>query len=126
MKLKLKDLIGTVLVIAIGIPYVGYLLNGEMPFVKDPRGMAAVGLVLGTVAFLVMRSGDNLDRVGKAETGVAGVSFILGVAALVFAEAAVADVLLAVFMASILVVWLLEVVDHAGLVQAHDGPMAHA
>lgn len=126
MKLKLKDLIGTVLVIAIGIPYVGYLLNGEMPFVKDPRGMAAVGLVLGTVAFLVMRSGDNLDRVGKAETGVAGVSFILGVAALVFAEAAVADVLLAVFMASILVVWLLEVVDHAGLVHAHDGPMAHA
>jgi hypothetical protein len=23
-------------------PYAGYLINGEMPFIKDPRGMAAV------------------------------------------------------------------------------------
>ena len=126
MKLELRDLIGTVLGLAIGIPYVGYLLNGEMPFINDPRGMAAVGLVLGTVAFLVMRSGDRLDRVGKVETGVAAVSFVLGVAALVFAEPALADLVLAVFMASILIVWLLEVVDHAGLVHPHDGPMAHA
>jgi hypothetical protein len=29
-------------------------------------------------------------------------------------------------MASIGVVWLVEVADHAGLVHAHDGPVAHA
>ena len=57
---------------------------------------------------------------------MAGVSFILGVAALVLAEAVVADMLFAVFMASILVVWLPEVVEDADLVHEHDGPMAHA
>ena len=126
MRLKLRDLIGTVLVLAIGIPYVGYLVNGEMPFVKDPRGMSAIGLVLGAIAFLVMRSGDAMDRVGKVESGIAVGSLVLGVLALVLAEAAAAEILLAAFMASILVVWLLEIVDHAGLVHRHDAPMAHA
>jgi hypothetical protein len=126
MKLRLRDLVGTVLVIAIGVPYVGYLVNGEMPFVKDPRGMSAVGLVLGTVAFLVLRSGDVFDRVGKVRTGVAVVSLVLGLVALALAEAAAAEILLAVFMGSILVVWLFEIVDHAGLVHAHDAPAAHA
>jgi hypothetical protein len=126
MRLKLRDLVGTVLVLAIGIPYVGYLVNGEMPFVQDPRGMAAIGLVLGGIAFLVMRSGDAMDRIGKVESGIAVGSLVLGVVALVFAEAAAAEILLAVFMASILVVWLLEIVDHAGLVHGHEAPMAHA
>ncbi|WP_404392702.1 hypothetical protein [Humibacillus xanthopallidus] len=126
MKLKLRDVIGTVLVLAIGVPYVGYLVNGEMPFVKDPRGMSAVGLVLGTAAFLVMRSGDAFDRAGKVETGLAVISLVLGLVAFAFAEAAAAEVLLAAFMASILVVWLVEIVDHAGLVHAHGAPMAHA
>jgi hypothetical protein len=126
MRLRLKDLVGTILVVAIGVPYVGYLVNGEMPFVKDPRGMSAVGLVLGTVAFLVMRSGDAFDRVGKVGTGVAVVALVLGLVALAFAEAAAAEVLLAVFMGSILVVWLMEIVDHAGFVHAHDAPAAHA
>ena len=47
MKLTLRDGIATLLVAAILVPYVGYLVNGEMPFIKDPRGMAATGLVLG-------------------------------------------------------------------------------
>jgi hypothetical protein len=36
MKLKLKDLLATILFAAIAVPYVGYLINGEMPFIKDP------------------------------------------------------------------------------------------
>lgn len=122
MKLTLRDLVATILVAAIGVPYIGYLLNGEMPFIKDPRGMSAVGLVLGLVAFFVMRSGDELDRAGKAETGLAIVSLVLGLVALVFAETAAAEVLLAVFMGSILVVWAVELMDHAGAVHWHDHP----
>ena len=126
MKLTLRDLVATILVAAIGVPYVGYLVNGEMPFVQDARGMSAIGLVLGTAAFLVLRSGDSFDRVGKLETGAAVVSLVLGLVAFAFAEAAAAEVLLAVFMASILVVWLFEIVDHAGLVHMHETPAAHA
>jgi uncharacterized membrane protein YfcA len=122
MRLTIRDAIATVLVLAIGVPYVGYLVNGEMPFIKDARGMSATGLVLGAIAFLVLRTGNARDRVGQGETVGAVVSMILGVAALVFAEAGAAEVLLAVFMVSILVVFAFEVADHAGLVLAHTEP----
>jgi hypothetical protein len=124
MKLTLRDLVATILVAAIGVPYVGYLLNGEMPFIKDPRGMSAVGLVLGAAAYLVLRGGDAFDRVGKVETAAAAVSLAIGLAALAFAETAAAGVLLAVFMGSIAVVWALELADHAGWVPLH-GATAH-
>jgi hypothetical protein len=126
MRLTLRDYLATILVAAIGVPYVGYLINGEMPFIQDPRGMSAVGLVLGAAAFLVLRTGDAFDRVGKVETGAAIVSLLLGFAALAFAETGAAEVLLAIFMASILIVWALELADHAGLVHAHEGTAAHA
>lgn len=119
MRLTVRDLVSTLLVVAIGVPYIGYLVRGEMPFIEDPRGMAATGLVLGTAAFLVARSGDRLDQVGKAEVGLAGVSLALGIAALIFAEAAAAELLLALFMGSIAVVWLVEMVDHAGYMPGH-------
>ena len=125
MRLTLRDFVATILVAAIGIPYVGYLVNGEMPFIKDPRGMSAVGLILGAAAFLVLRTGNAHDRMGTVETGATIVSLALGLVALVFAEAGAAEVLLAVFMGSIAVVWLLELADHAGLVHVHGTPATH-
>lgn len=127
MRLTLRDLVATLLVLAIAIPYIGFLVNGSMPLIADPRGMAAVGLIVGFVAFLVMSEGDVLDRVGKTETGVAIVSLALGVVALVFAQTSAADVLLAVFMVSILVVWAVELMDHAGVVpgHAHSSRLTH-
>jgi hypothetical protein len=119
MRLKTRDLIATILVVAIAVPYVGYLINGDMPFIQDPRGMAGTGLVLGIAAFLVARSGDRLDQVGKAEVGLASVSLVLGLAALIFAEAAAAELLLALFMGSIAIVWLVEMADHAGYMPGH-------
>ena len=50
MRLKSKDLLASIPFAAIAVPYVGYLINGEMPFIKDPRGMSATGLALGVVA----------------------------------------------------------------------------
>ena len=121
MRLKVKDLLASVLFAAIAVPYVGYLINGEMPFIKDPRGMAATGLVLGVVAYLIIRQDDLFDRVGKAETALAGISLVLGLVALAFAEAAAAEVLLAVFMGSILIVWAVELMDHAGVLPGTGG-----
>jgi hypothetical protein len=115
MRLKLKDLIATVLFAAIAVPYVGYLIDGEMPFIKDPRGMSAAGLVLGAVGYLVIRQDDLFDRIGKAEAALAGISLALGLVALALAETTAAEVLLAVFMGSLLVVWAVELMDHAGI-----------
>lgn len=126
MKLTLRDLVATILVLAIAIPYVGYLIQGDMPFVEDARGMAAVGLLLGAAAYVVLRMGDELDRVGKIETAVAVVSLGLGLVALAFAETAAAEVLLAVFMVSILAVLALELVDHSGVMHWHEPHMTRA
>jgi len=103
---KGRDLIATLLVLAIGIPYVGYLMRGDMPFIQDARGMSATGLVLGLVAFFVA-SRDVPQSLRITFLVVATASLLLGVAALAFAETAAAGILLAVFMGSILVVWML-------------------
>jgi len=118
MRLTLRDLAATILVVAIAIPYAGYLLYGSVPFVQDPAGMAVVGLVLGGAAFLLMWGGDTLDRIGKTGFGIAIVSLGLGVVTLVLALTGTAGawVLLAAFMASILVVWAIELMDHLGAV----------
>ena len=126
MKVKVKDLVATAIVAAIAVPYVGYLINGEMPFVKDARGMSGVGLVLGLAAYLVLERGDVFDKLDKAETGLALVSLTLGLAALAFAETAAAEVLLAVFMGSILVVWAVKVADHAGVLPMAQHPTGMA
>lgn len=126
MRLTLRDLVATILVLAIAVPYVGYLIEGDMPFVEDARGMAAVGLLLGAAAYVVLRMGDEFDRVGKVETTTAMVSLALGLVALAFAETGAAEVLLAVFMASILVVFALELVDHSGVMHWHEPPLTRA
>lgn len=126
MRLQVRDLVATALVLAIAVPYVGYLVNGSMPYIEDARGMAAVGLLLGALAFVVMRSGDELDRAGKVEAAIALVSLGLGLVALAFAETAAAEVLLAVFVVSVLVVWAVEMVDHAGVTHWHETAMHRA
>ena len=42
------------LVAATVIPYVGYAIAGEMPFVDDARGMGFIGLVLGAAAWFIL------------------------------------------------------------------------
>ncbi|QNN51182.1 hypothetical protein [Nocardioides mesophilus] len=118
-KLKARDWIATVLVAAVAAAYIAYLVNGDIPFIKDPRGMSATGLILGAAAFFVVRRGDELDRVGKSESALAVASLALGFVALIFAETAAAEWLLAVFMISIAVVWAVELIDHAGLLPGH-------
>lgn len=119
MRYKAKDLVATLLVALIAAPYIGYLVRGEMPFIKDPRGMSVTGLVLGIAAFWVIARGDAFDTVGRAEAVLAGIGLALGVAALLLAETAVAEVLLAVFIGSIVVIWAVEMTDHAGLLHRH-------
>ena len=74
---------------------------------------------LGAAAFAVLRAGNAKDRVGTVENVLAVIALALGLLTLALAETAAAEVLLAVFLGSILVVWLAEVADHAGWVPGH-------
>jgi hypothetical protein len=37
-KLTLRDLLATLIVAAVLVPFIGYSVRGSMPFVQDPRG----------------------------------------------------------------------------------------
>lgn len=120
MKLTRKDLIATLLIAAVVVPYVGYLIWGEMPFIQDPRGLAAIGIVgllLGFVAWgLGLRSvfGKVMLVLGVATLG-------LGIAAaLIGAEGS--ELLLAIFVGAIVLVWAIETMHDAGVF----GAGAHA
>lgn len=115
MRLKPKDMIATLLVVAIGAPYVGYLVRGEMPFVQDARDMAAVGLVLGLVAYLVVESEEDDDPTDKVERRLMLQVLMIGAVTLALAETAAAEVLLAVFMVAILAAWATTLAAHAGV-----------
>ncbi len=122
MKPRIRDLFATLLVVAAAVPYLAYLATGRWPTsIGDFGGMALVALLLGTSALLMQTTGDRLDRAARVEDVlIAGVA-ALGVAALVLSESAAAQVLLAVFMGSILAVWMVTTADHAGLAHWH-GP----
>ena len=112
MKLTRRDALATLMIAAIIVPYVGYVINGSMPFIKDPRGMSAVGLILGIVALAILGKtafASQAMRIMGRTLAVA--SFGLGIAALWFETN---EALLGGFMLSIVVVWLLEMFDHAG------------
>ena len=50
-KLTIRDLLGSLLVAAILVPFVGYSVRGSMPFIRDVSEMAAIGIVGCLVAF---------------------------------------------------------------------------
>ncbi|MGH3330717.1 MAG: hypothetical protein ACRDPJ_05345 [Nocardioidaceae bacterium] len=116
MRLNLRDLIGTILVGAIAMVYLGYLFLGDFTIEQDVRRTAAAGLVFGFVAFVIVRGNNLVDWVGQLELVVAVGSLIVGLIALTLGDEAV----LAVFMATIFVVWLLETLDHFGVLP-HPG-----
>ena len=119
MRLKAKDLVATALVAAVAVPYIGYLVRGEMPFIEDVRGMSATGLVLGGVAYWVIARGDRLEGFSLVATYAAVAGLIAGLVALLFAEFAAAEALLAIFMVTIVVVLAMKLSEHAGVVHWH-------
>jgi hypothetical protein len=113
-----RNAIATVLVAAIVVPYVGYLIWGEMPLLEDPRGMATTGLVLGLAAAAVVgRAAFAPGPAHRAALTSGVVALALGIAT-VWVETN--EALLAVFIAAIVLTWVLgeiaatRTAEHAG------------
>jgi|SRR5579884_1817874 len=129
MGLTWRDGVAALLVAAIVVPYLGYLSWGGVPFVQDPTGMSAVGLILGAVAAYV--GGWIVLRAGEARRyltcGLGLLSLVLGVLGLVgenlFAgNRAIWEGVLAGFVASIVVLWGVAIGRHAGLLGGGETP----
>jgi hypothetical protein len=122
MRPRIYDAIATLLVAAVVVPYIGFLVAGSMPFIKDERGMSATGLVLGIIAFAVAWRRWSGGRLTMVEQVLGWVSLAVGIVALAFAETGAAVVLLAVFMATIVLTWAVEMLHHAGLILVPTTP----
>jgi len=124
MRITYKDVVATLLIAAIVVPYIGYLAWGDMPFIQDPRGMAGTGLALGLAAAAVAgRAALDPEPAHRAALGSGIVALALGIAALAVGTS---EVLLALFIAAIVVTWALGEFAHTrGSVVAHS-PVAHS
>jgi len=74
--------------------------------------------VLGAVAFVALNQSASM---GAVERTLAGGSLVLGLVALALAETFAAEVLLAVFLGTIALVWALELGEHTGWIPAESG-----
>lgn len=121
MRFTWKDAFVSLLVAAVAVPYVGYLVRGSMPFIEDPRGMAATGLVLGLIAAAAAgRAAFTQERFGRAAEIVGLVSLGTGLATLIWAESGtLSDVLLALFVGTMVLTWALVMVGDSGLLAGH-------
>ena len=101
MAFTAEDKVATSLVSAAGAAYIGYLAFGGVPFVRDVRGMAAVG-----ARVRLRQSPDRRQRGVRSRVAAARVGAIaciaLGFAALGTENGAV----LALFMVSTVALWL--------------------
>jgi hypothetical protein len=100
MEFTRKDVLASALVVAVVLAYASYLAFGEVPFIEDARGMAAVGLILG---FASRRIGGRSAFEHERAAFAAGLgSMALGVAALATEN----DVLVGLFVTSIVALWV--------------------
>lgn len=125
MQIKLHDWIATLLVAAIVVPYIGYLVNGSMPFIQDVTGMAAVGLVIALVAVSVIGPDGFRGTWGRVAAVTGVVAALLGVAAVFVGETwAHGETLLAYFIGAVVVTWLIAVLTDVRVLSP-DGDPAH-
>jgi hypothetical protein len=118
-KLTTRDLLGTLIIAAVAVPFIGYSVRGSMPFVQDPRGMAGIIIVGALLAFAAL--GRKAFGTGTYEW----VMVALGVLTLGFAIAAlVAETVWALLVpaiAGLALMWALALLHDAGYVTPAHG-----
>ena len=117
-KLTTRDLLGTLIIAAVLVPFIGYSARGSMPFVQDPRGMSGVIIAGALLAFAAF--GRKALGTGTYEW----VMITLGVLTLGFAIAAlIAETVWALLVravAGLVLMWAMALMHDAGyLAPAH-------
>jgi hypothetical protein len=104
MRFERRDALATIAVAAVVVPYVGYVVWDEMPLIKDARGMGAIGIVLGLVAWLALGTKSFGSKVVALAGGA--LSLGLGVTATILETGTASDWFLGAFVGSIVALWL--------------------
>ena len=100
MRLTKRQTAAAVLAALVVVPYLGYVILGQMPFIQDARGMGALGVTLAACAYALV-----LDAFHPRWLGVVAalVTLGLGVTAAVLETGPVATGFLAAFVVAMLV-----------------------
>jgi hypothetical protein len=110
MERSTRQILAGALVAATVIPYLGYAIGGEMPFIEDARGMAFTSLVLGAVAWFIL----GARAFGARWLGIGGalVAAVLGIVALVLETGTASSVFLGAFVAVVVAMYLVSVYEY--------------
>lgn len=116
MRMPIRETLGTVLVAAMLVPYVGYLVGWSMPFIHNTRAMAATAFILWVGVFLVAGRYDTTTHDGNTELVLFAASITLGAAAALAAEmlTGLAPALLAAFVGLAVVTWTVRLLQDTG------------
>ena len=119
MERSTRQMVAGALVAATVIPYLGYAIRGEMPFIEDARGMAFTGLVLGAVAWFIL----GVGAFGTRWFGIGGavVATALGIVAAVLETGTASSVFLGAFVAVIVAMYLVSLYEYL----RHTGARTH-
>jgi hypothetical protein len=112
VRLTWRDGAATMLVGAATVVYICNLLSVQVPLISDRGDVAAAGLVLGFVACIV-------DDWTIKHTALVRTLSVLSVSALgigIAAMAAESEILLAVFVGMLVMLWVLSTMAHAGVI----------
>jgi hypothetical protein len=107
----MRDVIATLIVVALALLYVDVVGGSGFGFVADARGVAATGLVLGLVACAIAGESVTVARPGTWRA-IAGVLVPTLVAAGIVTVIINNTTVLAVFMTLLVVLWAGSTVHH--------------
>ncbi len=123
-----RDIIATAMIAAVAITYVALLGGTGMWIIADPRGGAAMGLVLGFAACIAVGDATTATTGGTWRTAVGFMVPVL-VAAGIVTVVTNSWVALAVFMGALVLLWAATTARHIvvtpGGATSHTGA-AHA
>lgn len=120
MKIRTRDLAATGLAVVLIVLYLGYSSIEKVPLIENTRDMAAVALILGGALVGLLLSVERYDVIGWFTLILGVLSVVLGVCSLALADTAAADALLAACIATILVVWAIELAEHTTFSAPHQ------
>ena len=106
-----RDVIATLIVAAIAVLYIDVVGGSSVGFIADARGVAATGLVFGLVACATAGESVTVSKPGVWRT-IAGLLVALLVGAGIVTVITSSDVVLAMFMALLVLLWAGSTLHH--------------
>ena len=112
VRLTWRDGVATLLIGAIVAAYLGHVMSASIPLVTDPGDIAAAGLLLGFLACVIDEWTVTNKAVVRTLSGLSICAVGIGIAVM----ATGSESLLAAFMGTLVALWVVTTVAHAGAI----------